>query len=197
MVTYRQGDYAQARDYYQQSLSIKRDISDQHGIARSLINLGLVAYRQGDYLQARDDLQQSLSIYRDIGGQQGIAESLASLGSVAYRQGDYIAARDYYQQSLTIAHSISAIPLMLMSLLGFADLYLQEDNPILAGELCGLAQHHPASDSDVQVRLDEVLPQLQAALSAADLEAALERGKALDLDTMVTELLEEFAEDNA
>ncbi len=86
---------------------------------------------------------------------------------------------------------------MLMSLLGFAGLYLQGAQPTRASELCGLAQHHPASGSEVQLRLDKVLPLLQAALSAADLEAALERGKALDLDTVVAELLEEFGEDNA
>ncbi len=86
---------------------------------------------------------------------------------------------------------------MLMSLPGFAWLYLQGAHPARAGELCGLAQHHPASDSEVQVRLDELMPQLEEALPPAELQAALERGKALDLDTVITELLEEFAEDNA
>lgn len=41
-----------------------------------------------------------------------------------------------------------------------------------------------------------VTPQLEAALSPEDLQAALERGKSLDLDTVITELLEEFASDD-
>ncbi|MCP4045541.1 MAG: hypothetical protein GY732_06075, partial [Gammaproteobacteria bacterium] len=45
--------------------------------------------------------------------------------------------------------------------------------------------------------LDEVLPLLQAVLSVADLEAALARGKTLDLDSVVAELLAEFGEDIA
>ncbi|MCP4418767.1 MAG: hypothetical protein GY805_19295, partial [Chloroflexi bacterium] len=69
--------------------------------------------------------------------------------------------------------------------------------PARAGELVGLAQHHPIHDGDVQTLLDELLPLLQDALSAADLEAAVARGKALDLDTVVQELLDEFGEDNA
>ncbi|MCP4362725.1 MAG: hypothetical protein GY796_32370, partial [Chloroflexi bacterium] len=57
-------------------------------------------------------------------------------------------------------------------------------------------QHHPVFDSDVQLWLDELLPQLEAALPPAELQTALERGIALDLDTVVAELLDEFAEDN-
>ncbi|MCP4287346.1 MAG: tetratricopeptide repeat protein [Gammaproteobacteria bacterium] len=191
-----QDDNVQAQDYYQQSLSICRNIGDQRGSTFSLINLGTVARRQGDYEQAQDYYQQSLSISHDLGDQHGIALSLNNLGLVAYRRGDYGQAGDYYQQSLSTAHSIPAIPLMLMSLPGFAWLYLQGAQPARAGELFGLTQHHPATDSEVQNWLDEVLPLLQDALSAADLEAALARGKSLDLDTVVQELLAEFAEDN-
>ncbi|MCP4287650.1 MAG: tetratricopeptide repeat protein [Gammaproteobacteria bacterium] len=194
-VAYRQGDYPQAWDYYQQSFSIYRDIGDQQGTAISLSNLGEVAYYQDDYEQAQDYYQQSFSIYRDIGDQQGTAISLSNLGKVAYRQADYGQVQDYYQQSFTIAHSIQAIPLMLMSLLGFAWLYLQGTQPVRAGKLCGLVQHHPAFDSEVQIRLDEVLPLLQDTLSAADLETALACGKSLNLDSVVAELLVEFGED--
>ncbi len=62
--------------------------------------------------------------------------------------------------------------------------------------MAGLAQHQPASDSDVQMRLDELLLQLEEALPSAELNAALERGKAFDLDTVVAELLENFGEEN-
>ncbi len=59
--------------------------------------------------------------------------------------------------------------------------------------LAGLAEHHPAYDSDIQRRLDELLPQLKEALPPAELRAALKGGKSLDLDTVVGESLEEFA----
>ncbi len=63
--------------------------------------------------------------------------------------------------------------------------------------MSGLAQHHPAHSIDVQGWLDELMLQPEAALTPAELQAAFERGKTLDLDTVVAELLEEFAEDNA
>ena len=65
-----------------------------------------------------------------------------------------------------------------------------------ARKLAGLTAHHPAANgnADIQWRLKEVLPELQATLSADELAAAMERGKAFDLDTVVAELLEVFGE---
>ncbi|MCP4992238.1 MAG: hypothetical protein GY934_00410 [Gammaproteobacteria bacterium] len=78
--------------------------------------------------------------------------------------------------------------------MGFAWLYLNKALPTRAGELVGLAQHHPNYNTDVQERLDKLLPHLEAALSSNELQAALEQGKTLDLDTVVAELLAEFGE---
>ncbi|MCP4995003.1 MAG: tetratricopeptide repeat protein, partial [Gammaproteobacteria bacterium] len=195
-VARRQGDYAQAQEYYQQSLSIYRDVDHRLGIAMILNNLGNIAADQGDYGQTRNYHQQSLSIKRDIGHQWGIVNSLNTLGFVYLRIQRGLTQATFHE-ALTIAYSIQAIPLLLMALAGSIWLYLQGDNPIRAGELCGLIQHHPAYDSDVQKRLNELRPLLQDALSATDLEAALARGKTLDLDTVVAELLVEFAEDNS
>ncbi|MCP4996126.1 MAG: tetratricopeptide repeat protein, partial [Gammaproteobacteria bacterium] len=192
----RQGKYEQAHDYLQQSLSICRDTGDQRAIAVTLHNLGVVAYHQGDYGQACDYLRQSLAIKHNIGDLQGIAVSLNYLGFVYLRIEDELTQATFYE-ALTVAHSIQATPLLLISLLGFARLYLQQQDPIRAGKWVGLAQHHPARNHNVQGRLGEVLPLLEAALPAADLEAALARGKALDLETVVAELLAEFGEDSA
>ncbi len=74
---------------------------------------------------------------------------------------------------------------------------MHERQPTRTGELVGLAQHHPACNGDIRQRLDGLLRQLEGSLPPAELQAALARGKALDLDTVVAELLEEFGEDNA
>ncbi|MCP5100828.1 MAG: hypothetical protein GY943_35200 [Chloroflexi bacterium] len=44
--------------------------------------------------------------------------------------------------------------------------------------------------------MDELLPRLKETLVPADLHAALERGKVLELDMVVGKLLEEFHEEN-
>ncbi|MCP4455783.1 MAG: tetratricopeptide repeat protein [Planctomycetes bacterium] len=196
MIVAGQGDYIAARDYHQRSLAIFQAIGDQQGIANSLSNLGFVAYDQGDYAAARDYHQQSLTIIQAIGDQWGIANALINLSFVHLHLRPE-QARPSLHRALAIAQDLQAVPLILEAVVGFAGLYLQGTQAARAGELCGLVQHHPTFDSEVQIRLDEVLPLLQAALPPTKFQAALERGKALDLDTVVAELLEEFGEDSA
>ncbi len=106
-------------------------------------------------------------------------------------------ARPSLHRALIIARDIQANPLSLRAVVGFAWHYQQQGQPVRAGELAGVAQQHPAHDGNVHKWLDEVLPLLQDALSPSDLEAALARGKTLDLDRVVQEILEEFGEDHA
>ncbi len=191
-----QGEYAAACDYYQQSLAIYQAIGDQRCIGSSLGNLGLIAGLQGNYATARDCLQQSLAIQQAIGNQHGIANTLINLSFVHLHLRSE-QARPTLHKALIIAQDIQAPPLILEAVVGFAWLYMHEAQPTRARELAGLAQHHSAHTGDVQTWLDELIPQLEESLSPAELQAALTRGKALDLDTVVAELLEEFAEDNA
>ncbi|MCP4996612.1 MAG: tetratricopeptide repeat protein, partial [Gammaproteobacteria bacterium] len=189
-----QKDYAAARDYFQQSLAIHQALDNQQGIANSLNNLGLFTYYQGDYAVAHDYCQQSMAINQALGNPWGIANSLINLGFVhLYLHSDQV--RPSLHKALVIAQDIQAIPLILETVVGFAAwLYMHVAQLTRAGELVGLGKHHPDSDSDVQQRLDEVLPKLEAALPPAELKVALARGKALDLDTVVAELLAEFGE---
>ncbi|MCP4997124.1 MAG: tetratricopeptide repeat protein [Gammaproteobacteria bacterium] len=193
-----QGDYGTARDYCQQSLSIYQAIGDQQGIADCLVNLGELcgsADPQGDYTSAYNYYQQSLAIYQALGDQWGIGISLNNLGFVQLHLRSE-QARSSLHKALVIAQNLQATPLILEAVMGFAWLYMHENQPSRAEELAGLASHHPIFGGNMHLRLDGLLPQLEEALSASELEAALERGKTLDLDTVVAELLAEFAEDN-
>ncbi|MCP4289867.1 MAG: tetratricopeptide repeat protein, partial [Gammaproteobacteria bacterium] len=196
VIAHHQGNYAAVHDYYQQSLAIRQAIGDQRGIAMILNNLGFVAYSQEDYAAALDYYQQSLAIKHALGDQWGIANSLINLGFVHFHLHPE-QARPSLHQALAIAQDIQAPRLILEAVVGFAWLYMNKARPTRASKLAGLAQHHPAHNTGVQLRLDELLPQLEEALPPIELQAALARGKTLDLGTVVAELLEEFAEDHA
>jgi tetratricopeptide (TPR) repeat protein len=101
-IAYLQGDYAEARRLYQQSLEIKERLGNQGGKAGSLHQLGMIAQDQGDYAEARRLYQQSLETFERLGDQSGKATTLHELGNIAYLQGDYAEARRLYQQSLEI-----------------------------------------------------------------------------------------------
>jgi predicted ATPase/Tfp pilus assembly protein PilF len=97
-----QGDYGAARQFYEESLTIQRNLGDMLEIANSLNNLGLVAQQQGDYVAAHSLLRQSLAINRVLAQEGGIALSLQNLGNIAQLQGDYEEARRSYEDSLAI-----------------------------------------------------------------------------------------------
>src|SRR5262249_29412459 len=82
-------EYASARTYLEESISIQREIGNPKGIADALSNLGNVALFQGSYVAARTYFDESLSIRREIGDRRGIASSLGSLGNVEYHQSNY------------------------------------------------------------------------------------------------------------
>jgi hypothetical protein len=62
--------------------------------------------------------------------------------------------------------------------------------PELAAEIDGLADTHPTTDLETRkVEVNKLMRELQAALPADELAAALERGKTRDLETTVRGLL--------
>jgi non-specific serine/threonine protein kinase len=106
MLAYRQGDYAPARVLHEESLAIKRELSDPRGIALSLNNLANIFLEQGDPIGARDLYEQSLAIRRQLGDRRGIGSSLVNLGNVACLNDDYPTARALYEESLVIAREL-------------------------------------------------------------------------------------------
>ena len=186
------GDYKQAHLYYQQSLEVFQTIGAQENIADLYNTMGVGSYCQENYEQAYDYHQQSLAIFRKIGSRLGIAIALARIGFVLLKLRPKQAMQSF-QESLEIAESIQAIPAVLENLPGFAWIYLQKGDALRSAELARLVQHHRVTNAEIRRRLQDLLPGLKATLEADELQAALERGKELDLDTVVQELLKEFS----
>ena len=194
IIMFRQGKSDQALDYFQRSLAIRQTIGDQNGIARSFNNLSALAFIQDNYEQAMNYVQQSLAINQSIGSHIGILQCLNNLGFGYLKLGSN-QAQTTFRQALVIAYADGFLPYILEILLGYARIFLNQGNPIRGGELVGLAKHHPAFHSQIEVFIDELLPELEEVLSSEELRAAMARGKVFDLDTVVQKLLEEFGEE--
>ena len=102
-----QGDYEASQTFHERSLSLRRELGDETGIAVSLNNLGSLAHDQGDYARAGVLHEESLALRRKLGDQQGISVSLNNLATVAHDQGAYDQARSMYQETLSIERSLS------------------------------------------------------------------------------------------
>jgi non-specific serine/threonine protein kinase len=105
-LAYMQGDYAPAHAFYEESLTVFRNLGDRAGVGAVLSNLGNTAVWQAEYAQACAYYEESLAIRRQLGDQWGIAASLNNLGNWAYLQGDYTRARACYEESLAISREL-------------------------------------------------------------------------------------------
>jgi predicted ATPase/class 3 adenylate cyclase len=189
VIASNQKAYARARELYAESLAIRREIKDRRGIAVTLNELGAVARKQGELDQAHQHHQEALTLFQEIGDHHGLAHSITLTGYLKVEQGDPVAARDLFIEALTQASAIEDIPITLMALAGLAWLQAKGPQPARAAEWVGLALRHAATHADVKVTAELAIPVLRERLSAADLDAALERGKTLDLDAVVAEIL--------
>jgi tetratricopeptide (TPR) repeat protein len=95
-------EYAQARDFYQQALSIKIEFGDRFSQASTYHQLGRVAEEMREYAQARDFYQQALSIKIEFGDRFSQALTYHGLGTLAEAQEDYTEARTNLQKALEI-----------------------------------------------------------------------------------------------
>jgi predicted ATPase/DNA-binding SARP family transcriptional activator len=100
VLTHEQGNYARARAWYEESLTLRQTLGDRRGVAASLNSLGVAAMDQRDYRRAQQLYEESLAIKRELGDERGIAGSLNNLGMVMSAQGDYEQAQRLYEESL-------------------------------------------------------------------------------------------------
>jgi len=97
-----QGDYRRAATLGEESLTLFRELGDQHGIALSLNVLGYVARLKGDNAAARSMSEESLAIFRQEDEKWNIAETLYFLASMATFQGDQATARTLIAEGLVL-----------------------------------------------------------------------------------------------
>lgn len=183
-IAYEQGDYAAAQNFSHQSLTIRRTIHDRQGMGAALGNLGNIASAQGDYPAAQDYYNQSLAVREEINDRLGIAEALLGRGMVRICLKDTAGAFADLKTCLEISQTMRAAAVSLEALVGMAHLHLLAGDTLGAAELVGLVASHPATAPDTKtLHLNPLLAQLP--LHFPDVQAALERGRSLELAAVI------------
>jgi predicted ATPase/class 3 adenylate cyclase len=101
-LVWSQGNYVRAKELYEESLALSRQLGDKRDIAVALENLGSVARNWGDYATARSLFEEALPLRRELGDKWGLAESLFLWGAAATFQGDYATARPLLEEALVL-----------------------------------------------------------------------------------------------
>jgi predicted ATPase/class 3 adenylate cyclase len=98
----QQGEYAEARALYEESLAIYRELGDVPGIGRVLVSLGILARYEGNHMAARSLLEESLELLEQAGDSEAMAAALGNLGVVARDLGEADLAENHLGQSLAL-----------------------------------------------------------------------------------------------
>ena len=92
-------DHGQAKQLYEQSLALYREIDDCWGMANALGDLGRAGIFLGTIREAKQWLEESLAIRQMLGDQRGIANAMADLAEVALLQGQFEEAEHLARES--------------------------------------------------------------------------------------------------
>lgn len=101
-----QGNLPKAKIFYQESLILRRKVSDKIGIAEVLNNLGLIEFLQGNLSDAQILYEESLSLRRALDFKRGIADTLNNLAILADINREFAKAISLYKESLLIRREL-------------------------------------------------------------------------------------------
>lgn len=190
-VAQAQGNHAAARAYFEESLQINRKIGDQQMVAISLHNIGVLADIQGDLQTARKLYEECLEIAREIGNPETIIYGTSGLVIVLSEIGEHESAREFLIECLKNSQEMAAIPLMMYALLGAA---FWSQNPEQVVAWIGLMNEQGSTDIKDDVRLQSLTQKMRHTLGDSKFDAAVERGKSLDVPTEIDKLLAELTQ---
>jgi non-specific serine/threonine protein kinase len=97
-----QSDFPGARQLFEDSLAIARELNDPAGLMGPLSGLGTAAMQQGDNDVAAEALEEALAIQTELHDGIGMGESFNSLANLAHSRGDLVATRALYERSMAV-----------------------------------------------------------------------------------------------
>ena len=195
MCALRNEDYEEAMRLAEYSLRLNEEIGNEIRSNLSLLALGHSSLALGNPERARACYQRILQISQEAEFLWGIEKSSKYLGKVALSQNKIAEANEYLIQSLRITNEIGLVRDILNLLYEYACLLVAQGDSESAAELLALILQHPASE---QIRLGEgrikdsvnrLLTKLEDELSPETYSTALKRGQELDIDVVITELI--------
>jgi tetratricopeptide (TPR) repeat protein len=183
------GKYLEAKQMLQDALAIFEEIGDPIGIAFATMESGAVYYYLRDYAQSIENYSKALTIWHRRNNMFDSTNTLNGLGHATAALNQFKEAETYYREALRPAHTHGWLTYCLESIYGLAHLIGKNGNPERGIMLIGLVLTQVSNDFEFQRLGHQFLDELRPLLPPEVFAAAQEQGKALDLDTVVAELL--------
>ena len=182
------GDDDRAIELQEEALGIRRELGDRGGIANSLGNLASLALARGEVERARALSEETLALFRALGDRSDIAMALLTLADVVGGDAD---ARPLYEEALAIAHELGERAPAGFALEGIARLAIGDGRHARGATLLAAANRLHAETgnrltAEERARTDAALAAARAALGSEAYEAAVERGRDMDMEEALT-----------
>jgi tetratricopeptide (TPR) repeat protein len=157
--------------------------------------LGFYQRAQGDITLQESRHSDALNHYREFmsyatqdNHHWGIAQAHGRLALAQAYLGNLEESRLEYKETLSEIRDWGEIDLTLLILLAEPVCLIQEGNHEMAVELAAFIAHHPVSWNETKQHAIQILETASCSLSDEITREAAERGKALDLDSIIASL---------
>ncbi len=188
-----EGDWTRAVQLGEECLRVAEGVGELRLMAASAVMvLGAAAIELHDYRQAERQFDQGLRWFKELADPWGIAVSYSRLGKVALMSQDYERSNYWFHESLGYhKQSGQRSRQYYETLYDVSRLYAALGRKGNAVKFLSLVAFE-ARDSYTGGLATAALDDLRTILSAEDFAVACERGKVLDLDAVVQELLQDI-----
>jgi hypothetical protein len=194
MVYRERGDLAASQRFVERALKMAEDSGNLQEQARALDNLGVVVHLRGDaggdhhfYRAATTYYRRGVELHRRRGEQTYVLRMELNLAQAYIRLGRDVEARALIRESLRAAVRMESTPLQALCVQAEGDRRLAVGETDVGLALLGVSMSQPSAGSVDRHGTDRILG--HASLPSAAAEQGMARGRALDFDTVVQELL--------
>jgi predicted ATPase/class 3 adenylate cyclase len=184
------GDYGAARQHNERALAYRTESGDRWGIGVSLSNLGMIDLHERRLAEARDHLEEAIRLQREVGDTWMLAIARNNLGNATRDLGDAATARIEYIAALRTYRDVDDRWAMAFLLEDIGLLAILNERAVDGIALLGAAETireeigSPRGDA-LEDELRLACEPARQALGAAETDAALMRGRSLDLATAI------------
>ncbi|MGQ9907256.1 MAG: serine/threonine-protein kinase [Candidatus Flexifilum sp.] len=188
----REGAYRAAQRFLERALELQREVSVKpHKQATIRQQLGDAYFETSQIERARAMYSESLDLFRAGESRWGEGSVIVRLGMVATEQGDFDQAARCFIDALRIASEARAKTVALSALAATATLLARTGEPVTAVQYLALVLQHPSSDAQTVYAAERQLNLLRADLSPEAFAAAVDQGRAMQLNSVIQRILNE------
>jgi tetratricopeptide (TPR) repeat protein len=189
------GDFAAARDYFQEGLRPLRELGNPWLIASSMMGLGAMNAFQGNYADALANYEEGETLFRQLGDRHMINAMQSERAHIERQRGHYSQAVALYSKTLAGWQELGNRPALAHELECLAFIAVAQSQAHRAASLLGAAEAlRESADSPMRgnehIEYDQCVSALRLQMDGAAFESAWADGRMMTVEQAIAFALE-------